>query len=101
MCLILRLTKLTPINWWISLPRWNPPLVAINLEDIKSPECFVVEKKLRERMKIPVFHDDQHGTAIVAAAAVYNGLRIVGKKIEEVRLVASGGWCGEYCPVST
>lgn len=69
----------------------EPTFGGINLEDIKSPECFVVEKKLRERMKIPVFHDDQHGTAIVAAAAVYNGLRIVGKKIEEVRLVASGG----------
>ena len=68
----------------------EPTFGGINLEDIKSPECFEVEKKLRERMKIPVFHDDQHGTAIVAAAAVYNGLRIVNKKIEEVRLVASG-----------
>lgn len=68
----------------------EPTFGGINLEDIKSPECFEVEKKLRERMKIPVFHDDQHGTAIVAAAAVYNGLRIVDKKIEEVQLVASG-----------
>jgi len=68
----------------------EPTFGGINLEDIKSPECFVVEKKLRERMKIPVFHDDQHGTAIVAAAAVYNGLRIVDKKIENVKLVASG-----------
>ncbi|MEH6358505.1 MAG: NADP-dependent malic enzyme [Pseudomonadales bacterium] len=68
----------------------EPTFGGINLEDIKSPECFFVEKKLRERMKIPVFHDDQHGTAIVAAAAVYNGLRIVNKKIEEVKLVASG-----------
>lgn len=69
----------------------EPTFGGINLEDIKAPECFEVEKKLRERMNIPVFHDDQHGTAIVAAAAVYNGLRIVGKKIEEVKLVASGG----------
>ena len=68
----------------------EPTFGGINLEDIKSPECFFVEKKLRERMKIPVFHDDQHGTAIVAAAAVYNGLRIVDKKIEDVKLVASG-----------
>lgn len=68
----------------------EPTFGGINLEDIKAPECFEVEKKLRERMNIPVFHDDQHGTAIVAAAAVYNGLRIVDKKIGEVRLVASG-----------
>ena len=60
------------------------------MEDIKAPECFYIEQKLRERMKIPVFHDDQHGTAIISAAAVMNGLRIVNKKIEDVRLVASG-----------
>ncbi|EGG98220.1 NADP-dependent malic enzyme [gamma proteobacterium IMCC2047] len=69
----------------------EPTFGGINLEDIKAPECFEVGKKLRERMNIPVFHDDQHGTAIVAAAAVYNGLRIVGKQISEVTLVASGG----------
>lgn len=69
----------------------EPTFGGINLEDIKAPECFYIEKKLRERMSIPVFHDDQHGTAIVAAAAVYNGLSIVNKKIEEVKLVASGG----------
>ncbi|MFZ7175020.1 NADP-dependent malic enzyme [[Pasteurella] aerogenes] len=68
----------------------EPTFGGINLEDIKAPECFYIEKKLRERMKIPVFHDDQHGTAIISAAAVINGLRIVNKKIEEVRLVASG-----------
>jgi len=68
----------------------EPTFGGINLEDIKAPECFMVEKKLRERMKIPVFHDDQHGTAIVAAAAIYNGLRIVDKKFEEVKLVVSG-----------
>jgi malate dehydrogenase (oxaloacetate-decarboxylating)(NADP+) len=68
----------------------EPTFGGINLEDIKAPECFMVEKKLRERMKIPVFHDDQHGTAIVAAAAIYNGLRIVEKKFEDVKLVVSG-----------
>jgi malate dehydrogenase (oxaloacetate-decarboxylating)(NADP+) len=69
----------------------EPTFGAINLEDIKSPECFIVESKLRERMNIPVFHDDQHGTAIVAAAALTNGLRVVGKKIKEVKLVSTGG----------
>ncbi|MEW9309710.1 NADP-dependent malic enzyme [Labrys neptuniae] len=68
----------------------EPTFGGINLEDIKAPECFIVETKLRERMGIPVFHDDQHGTAIVAAAAILNGLEVVGKKIEEARLVCSG-----------
>src|ERR1700692_922141 len=68
----------------------EPTFGGINLEDIKAPECFLVERKLRERMHIPVFHDDQHGTAIVVAAAITNGLVVVGKKIEEVKLVASG-----------
>jgi malate dehydrogenase (oxaloacetate-decarboxylating)(NADP+) len=68
----------------------EPTFGGINLEDIKAPECFYIERKLRERMKIPVFHDDQHGTAIVAAAAVLNGLRCVGKDIAVARLVCSG-----------
>ncbi|HET7670036.1 MAG TPA: NADP-dependent malic enzyme, partial [Burkholderiales bacterium] len=68
----------------------EPTFGAINLEDIKAPECFVVERALRKRMKIPVFHDDQHGTAITVGAAVYNGLRVVNKKIGEVKLVVSG-----------
>ena len=68
----------------------EPTFGGINLEDIKAPECFYIERKLRERMKIPVFHDDQHGTAIVAAAAVLNGLKIVGKDISKVKLVCSG-----------
>lgn len=68
----------------------EPTFGGINLEDIKSPECFEIERRLRERMNIPVFHDDQHGTAIVVAAAVRNGLRVAGKKIEEVRLVCTG-----------
>lgn len=69
----------------------EPTFGAINLEDIKAPECFVVEKALRKRMKIPVFHDDQHGTAIVAGAAISNGLRVVGKELKDVKLVATGG----------
>ncbi len=68
----------------------EPTFGGINLEDIKAPECFTVEKKLRERLAIPVFHDDQHGTAIVVSAAVYNGMRVVNKKIGDVRLVCSG-----------
>ena len=68
----------------------EPTFGGINLEDIKAPECFLVEQKLRERMKIPVFHDDQHGTAIVAAAAIYNGLRVVEKNIEDIKVVVSG-----------
>jgi len=68
----------------------EPTFGGINLEDIKAPECFEIEKKLRERMNIPVFHDDQHGTAIVVAAAIRNGLRLVEKKLEDVKLVCSG-----------
>ncbi len=68
----------------------EPSFGAINLEDIKAPECFEIEEKLRARMKIPVFHDDQHGTAITVAAAVLNGLLLQGKKLSEVRLVTSG-----------
>ncbi len=68
----------------------EPTLGGINLEDIKAPECFYIEKKLKERMKIPVFHDDQHGTAIISSAAILNGLKVVGKTMGEVRLVVSG-----------
>ena len=68
----------------------EPTFGGINLEDIKAPECFIIEKKLRERMKIPVFHDDQHGTAIVCAAAIRNGLVLQGKQLSEVKLVTSG-----------
>ena len=80
------------------IARLEPTFGGINLEDIKAPECFEVERRLRERMNIPVFHDDQHGTAIIAAAAVLNGLRLVNKKIEEVRVVGSGaGAAGLAC----
>ncbi|MEO8121759.1 MAG: malic enzyme-like NAD(P)-binding protein, partial [Rhodoferax sp.] len=68
----------------------EPTLGGINLEDIKAPECFYIEQKLRERMNIPVFHDDQHGTAIISSAALLNGLELVGKRIEEVRIAVSG-----------
>ncbi|WP_459615253.1 NADP-dependent malic enzyme [Bordetella sp. 2513F-2] len=68
----------------------EPTFGGINLEDIKAPECFTVERKLRERMKIPVFHDDQHGTAITVCAAFINGLKVVGKDIKQVKVVTSG-----------
>ncbi|NML73338.1 NADP-dependent malic enzyme [Rhizobium sp. S-51] len=68
----------------------EPTFGGINLEDIKAPECFEVEQQLRDKMNIPVFHDDQHGTAIIVAAAILNGLELAGKKIEDVKIVASG-----------
>ena len=73
-----------------TIVRMEPTFGGINLEDIKAPECFYIEKKLRERMKIPVFHDDQHGTAIIAAAAVLNALELVKKKASDVKLACSG-----------
>lgn len=66
------------------------PTFGVNLEDIKAPECFIIEEALRKRCNIPIFHDDQHGTAICVAAAVLNGLRVTGKDINKVRLVTSG-----------
>jgi malate dehydrogenase (oxaloacetate-decarboxylating)(NADP+) len=68
----------------------EPTFGGINLEDIKAPDCFYVERALRQRMKIPVFHDDQHGTAIVVGAGVLNGLKVTGKDIRKVKLVVSG-----------
>jgi len=68
----------------------EPTFGGVNLEDIKAPECFYIERKLRERMKIPVFHDDQHGTAIIVGAAILNGLKVVGKDIKNCKLVVSG-----------
>src|SRR6202171_709193 len=68
----------------------EPTFGAINLEDIKAPECFIVERELRKRMKIPVFHDDQHGTAIIVAAAFLNGLQVVGKDLKKIKMVVSG-----------
>lgn len=73
-----------------TVARLEPTFGAINLEDIKAPDCFIIERALQERMRIPVFHDDQHGTAIVVCAAIINGLRVVGKDIGSVRMVTSG-----------
>ncbi len=73
-----------------TIARLEPTFGGINLEDIKAPDCFYVERKLREQMKIPVFHDDQHGTAIVAGAFMLNGLKVVGKDIASIKLVCSG-----------
>ena len=70
----------------------EPTFGGINLEDIKAPECFVVERKLRERMRIPVFHDDQHGTAITVSAAFINGLKVVGKDIKKVKGIGDTGF---------
>ena len=68
----------------------EPTFGGINLEDIKAPDCFYIEETLRETMNIPVFHDDQHGTAIISGAALLNALEIVGKHIEDVKVVFSG-----------
>ncbi|WP_308464254.1 malic enzyme-like NAD(P)-binding protein, partial [Acinetobacter bereziniae] len=68
----------------------EPTFGGVNLEDIKAPECFYIERKLRARMKIPVFHDDQHGTAIIVGAAIMNGLKVVGKDITACKRVVSG-----------
>src|SRR5450755_2324879 len=86
----IELEELDPDKLIDTIARMEPTFGGINLEDIKAPECFYIEKTLRERMKIPVFHDDQHGTAIVAAAAILNALKHVGKDIAEVKLVVSG-----------
>ena len=74
----------------------EPTFGGINLEDIKAPECFYIERKLRERMNIPVFHDDQHGTAIIVGAAILNGLKVVGKDIKQCKLVVSGAGAAAF-----
>ena len=89
-CFDLELNEADPQKLVDIIAALEPTFGAINLEDIKAPECFVIERALRARMKIPVFHDDQHGTAITVGAAVFNGLKIVGKSIQEVKLVSSG-----------
>lgn len=86
----IELDELNPEKLVDIISAMEPTFGGINLEDIKAPECFIVEKLCRERMNIPVFHDDQHGTAICVAAAVYNALRVVGKDIKDVRLAACG-----------
>ncbi|MEP6608759.1 MAG: NADP-dependent malic enzyme [Burkholderiaceae bacterium] len=86
----IELNELDPDRLIEIIAALEPTFGGINLEDIKAPECFYIERKLRERMKIPVFHDDQHGTAIIVGAAVLNGLSVVGKEIRKVKLVTSG-----------
>ena len=86
----IELNELDPDKLIEIIAALEPTFGGINLEDIKAPECFYIERTLRERMKIPVFHDDQHGTAIIVGAAVLNGLSVVGKDIKKVKLVTSG-----------
>jgi malate dehydrogenase (oxaloacetate-decarboxylating)(NADP+) len=86
----IELNELDPDRLIEVIAAMEPTFGGINLEDIKAPECFYIERKLRERLKIPVFHDDQHGTAIIVGAAIVNGLRVVGKKIGDVKLAVSG-----------
>jgi malate dehydrogenase (oxaloacetate-decarboxylating)(NADP+) len=89
-CFDIELAERDPDKLVEIIAAMEPTFGGINLEDIKAPECFYVERKLRERLKIPVFHDDQHGTAIVVGAAILNGLRVVGKDLGKVKLVCSG-----------
>src|SRR5690606_23012927 len=89
-CFDIELDERDPAKLVEIIAALEPTFGAINLEDIKAPECFLVERELRKRLRIPVFHDDQHGTAITVGAAVYNGLKVVGKDISQVRLVTSG-----------
>jgi malate dehydrogenase (oxaloacetate-decarboxylating)(NADP+) len=89
-CFDIEINELDPDKLVDIIASLEPTFGGINLEDIKAPECFYVERKLRERMKIPVFHDDQHGTAIIVGAGILNGLRVVGKKLEDVKVVTSG-----------
>jgi malate dehydrogenase (oxaloacetate-decarboxylating)(NADP+) len=86
----LELAELDPDKLVDAIAMLEPTVGGINLEDIKAPECFYIEKQLRERMNIPVFHDDQHGTAIISCAALINALKVVGKDIGSVKLAASG-----------
>lgn len=89
-CFDIELNELNPDRLVDIIAALEPTFGGINLEDIKAPECFYIERKLRERLKIPVFHDDQHGTSIIVGAAVLNGLRVIGKDISQAKLVCSG-----------
>lgn len=90
-CFDIEVNELDPYKLIEIIAPLEPTFGAINLEDIRAPECFIVEEALRKRMNIPVFHDDQHGTAIVCAAAILNGLRLQNKKFEDIKLVSTGG----------
>jgi malate dehydrogenase (oxaloacetate-decarboxylating)(NADP+) len=89
-CFDIEINELDPDKLVDIIASLEPTFGGINLEDIKAPECFYVEKKLRERMKIPVFHDDQHGTAIIVGAAITNGLRLLNKPLDSVKMAVSG-----------
>src|SRR5712672_4195261 len=86
----IEIAQLDPEKLVETIAALEPTFGAINLEDIKAPECFIIERELRRRMKIPVFHDDQHGTAIIVGAACFNGLQVVGKDITKIKMVVSG-----------
>ena len=86
----IELAELDPDKLIEHIAALEPTLGGINLEDIKAPECFYIEKKLRDTLNIPVFHDDQHGTAIISAAALLNGMKIVDKQLGDIKLVCSG-----------
>jgi malate dehydrogenase (oxaloacetate-decarboxylating)(NADP+) len=90
-CFDIELNEPDPVKLADIVCALEPTFGAINLEDIKAPDCFIVERLCRERMKIPVFHDDQHGTAIVVGAAATNALHVVGKRFEEIKVVSTGG----------
>lgn len=90
-CFDIEVNELDPYKLIEVIAPLEPTFGAINLEDIRAPECFIVEEALRKRMNIPVFHDDQHGTAIVCAAAILNGLRLQNKNFEDIKLVSTGG----------
>ena len=90
-CFDIELNESDPVKLAAIVCALEPTFGAINLEDIKAPDCFIVEKLCRERMKIPVFHDDQHGTAIVVGAAVTNALHVAGKRFDQIKVVSTGG----------
>ena len=90
----LEINELDPDKLCDIIASLEPTFGGINLEDIRAPECFYIERKLREKMNIPVFHDDQHGTAIIVGAAILNALKVVGKKVEDCKLVVSGAGAG-------
>ena len=90
-CFDIELNETDPVKLAAIVCALEPTFGAINLEDIKAPDCFIVEQLCRERMKIPVFHDDQHGTAIVVGAAVTNALHVAGKRFDQIKLVSTGG----------
>ena len=90
-CFDIEVNESDPVKLAEIVASLEPTFGAINLEDIKAPDCFVVERLCRERMNIPVFHDDQHGTAIVVGAAATNALQVAGKRIEDVKIVSTGG----------